>query len=464
MIDFRSKIQRQWSIALCSLFAIVLIGYLKNSLELEDAEQAYYSQWWRLGYDDQPPLYTWLQKLINQVFGVTKFSFSVLRGSLFASTLVLLFKLGKKIFDDNRRAQHVLLAAILVPVFMDFAFRRLSHTLLACVVVLATYLVMVHLVKKRSIKNYFLLGIGMGVGMLAKYNYVLFPLALLVTSWFNTNIKSIVWNKRIVLSLVVALLLFLPHLYWLLYGGYFYEIRNSLDTKFGEVKSGTVIIMPILNTLKAFLEGMLPVLLAVSALFLFRKKKVKLAEKFKWLLHLGLVQVLVIVVLFVVMNSQEVHGRWLLPLLLPYLVLFIALLEPIKTGYIKWGTMGLVSILCFQVVRTPLEKLLGIPSDIHFEYTELRQKLKKEFDAETWVLPNVTYGGQIRFLDEERALYTLDDFSLTLPKHTAEGFVVVAHQNMLRTQKPVDSLITYGPNGENLYFFKIKTPSEIPLQ
>ncbi|WP_420601064.1 ArnT family glycosyltransferase [Flagellimonas sp.] len=458
------KSRLTWFLALFSLSSIILISYLKNSLELEDAEQAYYSQWWRWGYDDQPPLYTWLQKMVNYCFGITKFSFSFLRGVLFASILLLLTKLGKKLFGEAKKAELVMLASVLIPVFIDFAFRRLSHTLLASLTILATYLVVTKLVQKKSAYNYLLLGLAMGIGMLAKYNNVLFPATLFIVSFFDSNIKTIVWNKKIVLSCMVAMALISPHLYWLLHEGYLLEIKKSLGMKFGDSDPGIFVIGPVLKMGKALLEGMLPILLLTIGMFFFRKKNPQNNQKLTWLFHLGIAQVGVLLVFFVLMDAQDVHGRWLLPLLLPYLVLFIAYLGPVKKNYIKWGTIVYISVLSFQVLRTPFERLLEIKSDIQFEYTALHQKLSEDFPKEKWVLPNVTYGGQIRLLDSSKEIFTLDDFSATLPKTFRSGYGIVSIQKDNIPSTPIDSLLRYGPDDDDLYFFKVDLPSEIPFQ
>ena len=77
-MELRQILQKKSNVlALVSFIAIVAISLMKSAMELEDAEQAYYSQWFRLGYDDQPPLYTWLQYVINSILGVTIVSFSL---------------------------------------------------------------------------------------------------------------------------------------------------------------------------------------------------------------------------------------------------------------------------------------------------------------------------------------------------------------------------------------------------
>lgn len=62
-------VKRPVLLSVVSFAAITGITLFKAALELEGAEQAYYTPWFRWGYDDQPPLYTWLQYGVNQVFG-----------------------------------------------------------------------------------------------------------------------------------------------------------------------------------------------------------------------------------------------------------------------------------------------------------------------------------------------------------------------------------------------------------
>ena len=107
-------------LGLLSILAIISISYMKSALELEDAEQAYYSQWWRFTYDDQPPLYTWFQILVNKVLGVTKLSFSLLRALIFSGTIAALYCFGKAYIKDKKLATVGVLLLSFVPVFIDF--------------------------------------------------------------------------------------------------------------------------------------------------------------------------------------------------------------------------------------------------------------------------------------------------------------------------------------------------------
>src|SRR5512133_574724 len=60
----------------------VLRTVLSPTANLDEAEQLMLTQDWALGYGPQPPLYTWLQACVFQVFGVSIFSLAVLKNGL----------------------------------------------------------------------------------------------------------------------------------------------------------------------------------------------------------------------------------------------------------------------------------------------------------------------------------------------------------------------------------------------
>lgn len=443
-----------WTLALLSLLAIVSIAHMKPSLELEDAEQAYYSQWWRLGYDDQPPLYTWSQKALNHIFGLSKFSLSLLRGLLFASILLGLHQLGKWILQDLGRAERAVLASVLLPVFIDLAFRRLSHTLLLTLAVILTTLAVARLIERKSVQNYLFLGFCLGIGMLSKYNYLLFVAALGLTALFNPDVGKLLLNPRSLLSMALGLLLFAPHLSWILSNGNLQAIGQSVGEKIGQ-GTGIPVIGTLWDTLLALLALTGPLLLVTALLLLLKKATLSIHRKFSWLYQLLLVQLALLPLFFMLTGVERIETRWLLPLLFPHLLLWAASVDPGPVPLKKFGSILFLALLGFQLVRSPMERLLGITSDIQFDPTGLSEELKAHFPDGPWVLPHVTYGGQMRLLNQDRCLLTLDDFSIPAALIPARaGVVLMSGDNPHGIQKPLDSLMDYGPQGDDLYFFK----------
>lgn len=445
-----------WVLASLSLIAILGIAHMKPSLELEDAEQAYYSQWWRLGYDDQPPLYTWLQIVLNAPFGLSKFSLALLRGILFSSVLLALYQLGKKLMKDPERAQWVVLSSALLPVFADFAFRRLSHTLLLCLVVLLTTFVLARLVERKSPGNYLGLGLCLGIGMLTKYNFALFVFALALSGLVSKEMGRVVFNPKILLALATGLLLFTPHALWLLSQGNLDTIGQQLTLKMGGERTGIPILGPLWKSFLALVQMAWPMIL-VSAVLLVKKLYPRKHGERSWFFYLFLCQLGVLLLFFVTANVKQVESRWLLPLLLPYLVLWTASFGPLLPKLKRWGLVLFIGILAFQVLRSPVEQILGVPSDNQFDYAPLSERLKDQFPSETWVVPNVTYGGQLRLLNRERSLLSLDDFSI--PKAlepSKEAMVLTSSKQPIGFPRPLDSLLGYGPERDDLYIYRLR--------
>lgn len=448
---FKSRIHL---LAFLTFFAITGITFFKSALELEDAEQAYYSQWLRWGYDDQPPLYTWMQYFVNQVFGVHKISFSILRATIFASILLAMSHLASKILPNNKKSELAVLLLVLLPVFIDFTFRRLSHTSLLCLSIMVSIIIIQRLLQEKTWINYSLLGLVLSIGILSKYNYILFMLALGCAVIFETSLRKIVFDKKFLLSLLLMILFLSPHLYWLLgHEGYVLELRqsiaikteNSLDTKL-------YVIGPLFSLIVTVFKLIAPLFVVFIVAFAFGELKFK-RPKLDWFTKLALIQFLVLILFFVFMNIQKVEERWLLPLLLPFM---IVLLRSVEFNAIqKWSSYlfaVFVSVIVIQTLRTPVERILNIPSSVHFGFEPLSDKLNSQFDKQIWMLPDVTYGGNIKMLNPKKEIFSKDDFSLPLiSSNDASIIEVVVGKKTLKEQNPLGRLLDFGKERDTLF-------------
>ena len=112
-----------------------------------------------------------------------------------------------------------------------------------------------------------------------------------------------------------------------------------------------------------------------------------------------MVQTVIVFSIFILFDVQKVEVRWLLPLYLPYVILLLKYIEFRNAKY--WGEFGIViyaALVFVQVIRTPAEKLLGIPSSVHNEYSLIVHKIDQYSTVDCLaVLPDVTYAGQIYF-------------------------------------------------------------------
>ena len=75
---------------------IVSRTLVSDALELDEAEQALWTQQLAAGYGTQPPLYTWLQWAVFQVAGVSVLSLSLLKNTLLASTYAFVWLTARR--------------------------------------------------------------------------------------------------------------------------------------------------------------------------------------------------------------------------------------------------------------------------------------------------------------------------------------------------------------------------------
>ena len=441
-------------LALLTFLAITCITFFKSALELEDAEQAYYSQWLRWGYDDQPPLYTWMQYFVNQVFGVQKISFSILRATIFASILLAISHIASKILSNQKKSELAVLLLVLLPVFIDFTFRRLSHTSLLCLSIIITIIIIKRLLREKTWVNYSLLGLVLSIGILSKYNYILFLVALGCAVFFDTSIRNIVFDRKFLLSVLLMILFLSPHLNWLLgHEGYVLELRQSIAIKTeNNLDTKLYVIGPLFSLIVTVFKLIAPLLVVFILAFAFGKLKFQ-RPKFDWFTKLALIQFLVIILLFVFMNIQKVEERWLLPLVLPFM---IVLLRSVEFNAIqKWYSylfVVFVSVIVIQTLRTPVERILNIPSSVHFGFEPLSGTLNSQFGEQIWMLPDVTYGGNIKMLNPKKEIFSKDDFSLP-PINSSDANIieVVIGKQTVKEEHPLGRLLDFGKERDTLF-------------
>lgn len=212
-----SQLDRRFFVAIVSYFClhVLLRVVISDSLDYDEAEQAFLSQWLLSGYTEQPPLYTWLQYGLFTLFGEGVLAVSVLKNGLLLLTYVFVFDSCRIVLGDSRRAVIASLSLLLIPQIGWESQRDMTHTTLVVMSAAATFWQCLCLYRDRSFFNYLLLGIVLGVGILAKANFLLF-LAVLVGSLASGHqTRKILFTPKFIVSLVIALAMSSDYLLWM---------------------------------------------------------------------------------------------------------------------------------------------------------------------------------------------------------------------------------------------------------
>ncbi len=149
------------------------------ALELDEAEQALWTQSWAWGHGPQPPLYTWLQQLVFLLTGPSLLGLSLLKNLLLATTYLALWRAGLKLMPAPLAATTALMPLLMLQIGWE-SQRDLTHSVLVTTVAALTVLASLRLLEaQQRLGRWALLGLLVGAGLLSKYSYAGFALA-----WF----------------------------------------------------------------------------------------------------------------------------------------------------------------------------------------------------------------------------------------------------------------------------------------
>ncbi|WP_162604738.1 glycosyltransferase family 39 protein [Geomonas edaphica] len=292
---------------------------VSNSAELDEAEQLLLTQHLDLGYGSQPPLYTWLLSGLFSIFGAGVATLAAVKNVLLFSTYLFVYKSALEVTGDEDRASVAMLSLLLIPQIMWESQRDLTHSVMGTTLAAATLFVMLRLLKTGALRYYVIFGVCAGVGILSKYNYAFFLVAILVAGGSLKAFRPRLCNRKMLLSLLCLLLVVTPHLYWML------DHMHKAMTDAGKFKMahavGRLAALGMgfkdLALAVAFFAGGL---VAVYALFFFRRSPGETesalqddgAALVRRTLAVGLSLCVVMIICFKVTAFKD---RWMQPLL-----------------------------------------------------------------------------------------------------------------------------------------------------
>lgn len=189
---------------------------LNNTISFDDAEQVLLSQDWRLGYGDQPPLYTYVTKLVFAALGPSLTSLAILKVGLLSFSVAGLLLLSRELAFRTDQTIIAISSYALIPQFLWTSQTSLTHSVLATTVGIYLLLVLIRAERRPSTLNFLLLGILAAAGLLSKYNILILIGALIATGLTLERFRAVYLNPKILLSAGTTIALMAPHLQWCL--------------------------------------------------------------------------------------------------------------------------------------------------------------------------------------------------------------------------------------------------------
>lgn len=203
--------------ALAAYFGAHLLSrvLVSDALELDEAEQVLWAQQFAWGYGAQPPLYTWLQAGVFELFGLSVASLALLKNALLMSTYGFSFLAARRLLPAPMAA---LAAAsmLLIPQIGWESQRDLTHSVICTTMAAASLWLVVELLHRRRPWVYVALGVAAGLGTLGKYSYAGFAVVLLAAlAWWRPS-RAVVLSPWMAVTVALAVAVVAPHGVWLL--------------------------------------------------------------------------------------------------------------------------------------------------------------------------------------------------------------------------------------------------------
>src|SRR5262245_55866560 len=199
---------------LIAAFLLVHLGvraWVGPALGVDDAEQALFAQHWLPNYRLRaPPLFTWALLAVGQVAGIGILVISLLRYVLLAMVFGFVYLTARRLIRDPSLAALATFSFAAIYVFGYYSHHDLTHTTALSAFLAASWYVFVRLCETPTLRWYLALGLCFGLGILGKWNFAVFAVALPLACLLQPAYRGLVLNWRIVPAALLAAAIALP--------------------------------------------------------------------------------------------------------------------------------------------------------------------------------------------------------------------------------------------------------------
>ncbi|KTD16432.1 glycosyltransferase family 39 protein [Legionella jordanis] len=329
---------------ICLSLLFIRIYFRGDVLLLDESEQVVLAQQFKPGYLGQPPLYSWLQYFFFQFFGSNLIAVALLKYSLLFLSFYCFFLICEIHCESSSIAFYGLASWILIPSIGLDLIKDNTHSITVLLMVTLTWYWLVKPAPANKLLWYLIFGLIVGLGLLSKFNYLLFLIIAISAALSVKEYQTILCNRYIILSLVVSLLMFSPYLNWILkHPQIAFSSAYKLNPHTHASWQGFV------KFVQNLLLFTLPVLACLWAFFPRENYRLLSTAKDRLLKRYHLIAVPFLSLLVVIANIHDFKSRWLLPILFLSPLLFLSRLKN-TVSVKKSGKFFLIFCLSAELV------------------------------------------------------------------------------------------------------------------
>ncbi len=344
------------AIALLQVLHALLRPLLTSTIGNDNSDQLFFAQSLAAGYAyEQPPLYTWIVWAVAEVLGPSVVTVGIVRYSLVFLLHLFAYLSGRRLIADPR----LQVACGFSPLLLYPIGWRLHEAdtlgVLASVLLLAATWRLLLVLQRGRVLDFLLLGLVLGLGLLASGWFGLGALGLLIACLLEPESRRSLLRWPLLPALGLALLVILPTLLWALGAGS--GFTDTLAGSLADWKAADARNPWYLEAWFGFVNlfvGSFPAWLILGLLFLPSLRPLPRGSLRGGgrvlLLYAGLI-LLIVPLAALLLDIHKAHQFVLYPLTLPLLPLFFRRLElhgaqrtPLRWLFILYAVFILVVI------------------------------------------------------------------------------------------------------------------------
>lgn len=454
---------RAFLLALVVYFLLLIVIRVSQpgGLALDEAEQVYNAQRLLIGYDSQPPLYSWLQWLVFKMFGVNLLGLSALKNGLLFTLYLALFLLARPLVGSMGAAAASASLNLFPPIGWESQIDR-THSVLATTLAALALWAYFAVLRRPDMRRRALLGLLLGLGMLAKYNFSIFIAGMMAASLLVPEHRRIVWQRGAWITVLVAVLVVLPHGLWFI--GHLDSATADTLYKMGVTDRADGYFDRVARGLVELAQGIVTFAVLFALVFVVAARPfwkharlqtdIPAARFFLWLHVAALACVFALVLSGYLSNLK---GRWLQPFLFA-LPLAILVLVPGAAKALVYRRLviaaAIVAVLTLAALTVrPLvpPAVLGRTMHLHQPYPELAAEVAQRFpDVSLIVAQDPRTAGNLRFHQPRFPTLLLNDMPAKQPLTKGRILIVmragggIAWQSRVREAYPAAVVVEQG--------------------
>jgi Dolichyl-phosphate-mannose-protein mannosyltransferase len=402
---------------LCQTAIQPLVSHIMGTgVSIDDAEQLIYVPHLWPGYGgSQPPLFTWINWVATQLFGVSLLTLKIVKYLVLFLAFVSVYGAIRTLGYRQRTAATAMLGLFTVPQIVWEMQHALTHSVASLAFSALAFFALANLLARRDMASHLLFGAAAGLAILAKFNDVIFVVAMVAAALSVPAYRATILDKRFLLGVVVLLLVIAPTALWSLdhYNALFARMQ-----KFGLDPKGYGFLFVRLKGLVEFgiasFDFVVMTVIACGIAFASRRldpiRRPDCADAPGRLLgRVLLVGYVATAVLVVATGTTVVRDRWLLPVLFLLPPYFAVCAE-------RFGPRGKPVEYGIAIIGAAVAIVLAAPSwyaqawggngkshTARFDYPVLLKEVTADGPVDT-IVSNESWVGNFRLVDQKLVL------------------------------------------------------------